>query len=230
MRWYLAERGLMREVLAVLSKELRAESRSRHGLWTAGLFSTLAAVAVAFSAQYDRLTPGAAAGLLSVTLLFAAVVSLPRTFLVEDEQGTMDLLRLMARPASAYLGKSLYTLMLMLVTGLVLGVLFTAMGGLEVPRPWLLVAGLVAECLALSAGVSLCGALVVGASNRWVLAAALAMPLLLPQTALAVGVFRSAFGFGTLEEGLQNLWGLLGFAIAMHGIGPLVVGSVWKTE
>jgi len=41
--------------------------------------------------------------LISVALLFAAIVALPRTVLVEEEQGTGDLLRLLAKPEDVFM-------------------------------------------------------------------------------------------------------------------------------
>ncbi|MFQ3676725.1 MAG: heme exporter protein CcmB [Fimbriimonadaceae bacterium] len=92
----------MREVAAVFRKEARGEFRGRSGLVTAGLFGLVAVVAVSFGTSGQRLEPTVAAGLLWVTLMFAAVIALPRALTLEEEQGTGDLLRILARPSSVY--------------------------------------------------------------------------------------------------------------------------------
>src|SRR5437763_14502801 len=103
-----------REIKAILRKEIASEIRTKSGLATVGLFSLAAVVAVAFAAFNLTIGGSLASGLLWVTLLFTAAVALPRTFVSEEEQGTGDLLRLMARPEAVFWGKALYNLLLML--------------------------------------------------------------------------------------------------------------------
>lgn len=220
----------MREIAAVFRKEWLAEVRSRHGLFTAGLFSLLSVVAMSFAGYGLRPSGSLAAGMLSVTLLFSAILALPRTFLVEDEQGTFDLLRLIGDPGPVFVGKTLYNIVQMLGTGALLGTVFLALSGVEVASTPLLVVGLGLQCVALAAAVSLCGALVIGASNRWVLAGAVAMPLLLPQVFLGVGAVRVALGEGLPAGGWQSVAGLAGFTVAALAAGPLIAAAVWREE
>jgi len=90
------------EIKAIFRKELASEVRTRSGLATVCLFSIAAVVAVAFGAFNQKLSGSLAAGLFWVTLLFTAAVALPRAFVIEEEQGTGDLLRLMARPEAVF--------------------------------------------------------------------------------------------------------------------------------
>lgn len=222
--------SLAAEARAVFGKEWRSEVRMRHGLFTAGLFSLLAVAATSFASHEQKPGGTLAAGIFCVTLLFAAVSSLPRTFLLEDEQGTFELLRLLCRPASAFVGKTAYNLLQTIATSGLLAVLYTTLTGVEVANLPLLVAGLAVECVALAAAVSICGTLVMGASNRWLLASAVALPLLLPQMALAVGALRGAFGEGFVGPAWQNVLGLAGFAVALLALGPVLAEAVWKRD
>ncbi|MBX7132177.1 MAG: heme exporter protein CcmB [Fimbriimonadaceae bacterium] len=220
----------MSEIWTVFVKEWRGEMRSRHGLFTAGLFSLLAVVAMGFASYGIKPSGGLAAGMLCVTLLFAAITALPRTFLVEDEQGTFDLLRLIAEPSIVFAGKALYNAVQMLATGVLLAVLFVNMTGIEIAHGGLFALGIAAESLALAGAVSVCGSLVIGASNRWVLAGVVALPLLLPQVFLGVGCMRVALGEGLAPGGWQSAFGLIGFAIAALAGGPLIAAAVWKHD
>ncbi len=214
----------------MLSKEWRSELRHRTGLYTTGMFSLLAVIAMAFSSFGETPGPGLAGGLLTVTLLFSAVLSVPRTFLVEEEQGTFDLLRLSSDPSVAFLGKMIFALIQTAISALVLGVLFSTMVGVHVEQPGLFSAALLAEALALSSAVSFCGALAVGAANRWVLSAALSLPLLVPLGSLSATAFRHAFGTSTTLVGWQSVAGLFGFAVATFALGPLLVSGVWRVS
>lgn len=218
------------DALAVFGKEAKTETRSRHGALTAGLFALLSVVSMSFASFGERPAPGLAAGMLTVTLLFTAVVALPRTFLVEDEQGTIDLLRLTCDPSAAFAGKLAYCLASGTLASWLVAGLFVTMTGVDVVRPLLFWSGVTLLAWGLAAGVSLCGAIVVGAANRWILAAAVAAPLLLPETFLGVGALKAGLGGGSEPVGVQAVAALAGWAVALAAGGPVLVGQVWGLE
>jgi heme exporter protein B len=221
--------GWIVEILAVLDKELRTELRARAGLMTAMLFSVSTVVAIAFATFGHRLSGSVGAGLLWVSLLFASLVALPRTFLAEEEQGTANLLRLMARPHAVFWGKAVFNLLQMLLTSAFLAVLFVLLAQVEVARPWLLVGGLAASSAALAGVVTLSGALVAQAVNRGALVGAVALPLLVPLVALGVAALRVALGEGLYSGGINALIGLVGYAVASFAIGPYLFAAIWKS-
>lgn len=218
------------ELRAVVRKEWQSERRARHGFWTASLFSVTAVTGMAFASYGLKPPAQLAAGILAVILLFTAVTAVPRTFLVEDEQGTLDLLRLLARPEIAFLGKLLAVLAQLAVQTVVLATLFIVLTGTVLIQPGLFVYGLTAYALTLSAIVSLAGALAAGSANRWLLAGAVGMPLLLPTVALAVGVFRTAFGAGFTGSGWQSATALLGFGVISLALAPWLVHGLWGRD
>jgi len=220
----------IREALAVFHKEWLSEARSRHGLFTSLLFSFLAVVAVSFASFGEKPTPITASGMLSVVLMFSAVVSLPRSFLVEDEQGTFDLIRLAADPTALFFGKWLYNAVQALLSAGVLALLFVVLTGVEVRNAPMLAVGIGVMALALAGGVSVCGALVMGASNRWLLGTAAALPVLLPQIFMGMSALSSALGQRAGSSGWMGIVGLTGWAVALCSVGPLLAAAAWKTD
>lgn len=218
------------EVLAILGKEWCTERRAKHALLTSSLFSVLSVIAMAFASAEQRPTPTLYAGMFTVVLLFAATITLPRVFLAEDEQGTMDLLRLLSRPEAAFWGKFFFALLQVAVTAAVLATLFVGLSGVEVRDPGIFVVGLAMESFTLAATISVTGVLVVGASNRWLLGAVVALPLLLPQVTLSIGVLRFAFGEGAREAATQNLGGLALFALGILSFGPILAHYMWRLD
>ncbi|MCX7801093.1 MAG: heme exporter protein CcmB [Fimbriimonadales bacterium] len=213
---------------ACLRKEWLAETRSRAGLMSAGLFSVSAVVAVWFASFGFRLPGGLAAGLLWVTLLFSAVVALPRVLLAEEENGTGDLLRQWARPQAVFWGKALFNSLQMVLTALALTVLFLVLTDLQIRHPLLLALSLAAGCSALAAGTTLCGALAAQAPNRAALSVAVSVPFLLPMVALGITAVRVSFGQGDLGGGWQGCLGLACYAVATFSGGPHLFAAVWK--
>ena len=215
------------ETLAVFRKEIVSELRGKHGLYTSLLFAVMTVSALGMAAA--RSTPSAtlAAGMFWVALLFAAIVGVSRTFIIEEEQGTGDLLRLWANPEPVFWGKTLYNLMLIAVVALVVLPLYMLFVGVSVSQWALLLAALVSGCAALATAIGLCGALVSRSKSSAALAGVISIPVLLPVVLLGVGALRIAFGeIGS--QGWTSVAGLAGLALAFAAVGPYLYAAVWK--
>lgn len=215
------------EIGAVLRKEFQSELRSKNGLLTSGLFGLISVVTIAFATFTTKKDPDVASGLYWVAMLFASVLALPRTFLIEEEQGTGDLLRLFARPHAVYWGKALYNLVLIVVVGLILSGLYVVLAQITVKLPGLFVVSVIGGCASLAGAVTLCGALVAQAANRFALASAVSTPLLLSILAFGVSTMRSALGAGFLS-GWPLAMGSVCYAVVLFAIGPWLFAAVWK--
>ncbi len=217
------------EILAMLRKEWLSEQRSRSAAMTVGLLSVATVVALAFATYGFKLQGSIGAGLLWVGLLFAAIASLPRSFLSEEETGTADLLRQWARPHAVFWGKALFNLGQMLATALLLSTLFLVLTSLVVTAWPLYLVSLLFGAAALAGAVTLCAALVARAANRAALVGAISVPLLLPLIALGVGAVRVALGDGSAEGGWAACVGLGFYGMAIGAFGPYLFAAIWKS-
>jgi len=77
-------------VAALLAKELTLEWRTRESVPAMVLFSVATYVIFHFGLDRDRVAGDLAAGVLWVTLLFAAILGVNRLFVAEYEQGGFD--------------------------------------------------------------------------------------------------------------------------------------------
>lgn len=212
----------------MLRKELACEFRSKSGLATAMYFATVTVIALAIASFGRSVSGGLAAGIIWVALLFAAVVSLPRSFVSEEEQGTADLLRMLATPVSVFWGKAIFNFMVMAVTGLLLAGVYVQMAGIAVTNWGTFALVLIGGCGALSGTVTLCSALVSQAQNRGVLAGAIALPLLIPFVFLGVAAMRFSLGEGSWSGSWPSILGIYLYAVAGYSVGPIFFESVWK--
>ncbi|MFZ4506247.1 MAG: heme exporter protein CcmB [Fimbriimonas sp.] len=211
-----------------MRKEVRTELRNSAGLLTIGLFSFSAVVAMALAAFNLRLGGPLAAGMLWTTLLFAAVVGLPRTMVLEEEQGTGDLLRLTARPEAVYYGKLGFNLILMTVTGLGIGGAFIMLTNTPVASVGLFLATLLAGSIGLAATVTLCGALVAQGANRSTVSGAIGIPLLLPLVVIGVASMRGALDPIYSDSANRAVFGLVGYALLSLVSGAPIFAATWK--
>ena len=217
--------------VAIFRKEIRSEIRQKSGLATTLLFGIFTVVTISFATFDLKISPQLGAGLLGVALLFAAIVGLPRVVLIEEEQGTGDLLRLLAKPEDVFWGKALYNLAFMVATTLVVSVLFFGFTHLGVANLPLLMLCLAGSCMAYAGTVTLCGALVTHASNRTTLAGVLAVPLLLPLSFMAVAGLRVALdveGTFSFSRGMSSGIGLALYGLASLSVGSYLFAAVWR--
>ncbi len=83
-----------RAVLTILGKDLRVELRTLQSIPAMVLFSTTIYVIFRFGLDRTVLDGGLAAGVLLVTILFAALLAINRLFVAEREQGGFEAVRL----------------------------------------------------------------------------------------------------------------------------------------
>jgi heme exporter protein B len=227
--WQTLSSSWKAEIGAVFRKEVRTELRSRTGLTTAGLFGIVTVFTLGLASMNSKLDGNIAAGLLWVAILFSGVNSLPRTFILEEEQGTGDLLRLWSRPHAVYWGKALFNVVQITAMASLLSFLYLGFAVLQLKVVWLFALTLLGGCAALAGAVTLTGAIVARAVNRSALAGAIAVPILLPIMAMGIAGMRSAFGTGFVESGQMAALGLLGYAAATLAIGPWLYAAIWKS-
>ncbi len=103
-------------VRTILGKDLRVELRTLQAVPAMVLFSTTIYVIFRFGLDRTRLDGGLAAGVLLVTILFAALLAINRLFVAEREQGGFEAVRLAPVDGTAlFLAKALALLVYLVV-------------------------------------------------------------------------------------------------------------------
>jgi len=221
------------EIRAILWKEFAGELRSRTGLATGGLFC-LVTIVTAATALFNedvnkRGLRDVCCSQIWVIVLFAAVLTLPRTFLAEEEQGTSDLLRLTARPHAVFWGKAIFNLIQTAALALLVAGLFVGLTGLEVRYPAMFLLCLLSGGAAMTGIVTACGAIASRAANRTLLAGAIALPLIIAPCQWGVAGLRSATGAGFPQDGWMAMLGLCAYAALTLLIAPWIYATIWKS-
>lgn len=217
----------MREVLAIVGKEAVSEMRGKHGIYMAFLFSIVAAFALGMATALERPPASTAAVLLMILLLFSSLSSLSRTFVLEEEQGTGDLLRMLGDPVAVFVGKMVYNFLLLIILTAVAVPALILFAGLGVSDPILLLVSLLFGCAGLAAAVSFCGALASRSRSRATLSGVISVPVLLPWVWMGLNAFRGALG-DVVVQAWASATGLLGMALVFGGIGPVLYAAVWR--
>ncbi len=168
---------------ALLRKELRVELRTLESIPAMTLFTLTTFVLFHFGLNRGSVDGDLAAGILWVTLLFAAILAINRLFVADEEQGGFDGFLLAPVDRSALLVAKAVTLLTYLV---VLELVAVPAFGLLLLGPALgpalpgLVAVLGLADLGLAAIGTLVSAIAVRSRTRDLLGPLLALPLLVP--------------------------------------------------
>lgn len=192
----------MRAALAVLRKDLLVELRTLETVPAMALFSVTVFVIFHFGLNRDTLSGQLAAGVLTVTILFAGMLAINRLFVAEREQGGFDAFLLAPVDRTAMLVAKASTLFVFLVVLEVVAVpafaLLLAPPGLGGALPGLVLI-LALSNLALAVIGTLVSAIAVQTRARDLIGPIIGLPLLIPAliaTARGIGPLLHAHASG----------------------------------
>jgi heme exporter protein B len=185
--------------VAIWIRDLRSEFRTRYAVNAIIMFAVTTLVAVSFSIGSFRIAeaerPFLYAALLWIILVFSALSGLSRSFVKEQEAGTIDTLKLSARPQAVFLGKLFFNLTLLTALEVIIVPVFVLLMGYSIAHPFPFVGNVVIAGLGLGAGTTIVAAMIAQASTRGALFSALSFPLLLPLMITAIkGCERASMG------------------------------------
>jgi heme exporter protein B len=204
-------------VRAVLGKDLRVELRTLQSVPAMLLFATTIFVLFRFGLDRTRLDGGLAAGVLLVTILFAALLAINRIFVAEREQGGFEAIRLAPADGTAlFFAKAAALLVYLIVLELfalpVFWLFFLADASGLVPMLPIL--------LLLDAALAVTGALIAPmATNsraRDLIGPLILLPLIVPAMIAAAGAGRHLLAAGGPSYEQYGTW------LAVLGLYDLV--------
>lgn len=180
--------GILSTARTILVKDLRVELRTLQSIPGMVLFATTIYVVFRFALDRTALEGGLAAGVLLVTILFAALLAINRIFIAELEQGGFEAIRLAPVDATAlYLAKVAALLIYLVALELVavpIFALFFLDGAAGLPP---LIPVLLLLDLALAVTGALISSMATNSRARDLLAPLILLPLLVPPLIAAAG-------------------------------------------
>lgn len=215
----------LRQVRAIVRKDLVLELRSRERLVAMGAFAVLAATLFAFSIDSTRVAPGdVAAGLVWMTIVFGGLLGVGRTFQLEAEDGTMTGVLTSPMPKDAvYFGKTVANFGLVFVVALLVLGVFMLFFSVELgPSPVMVVAVLGVGSLGFVALGTLFAAVSTGTSMGETLLPILVFPLLLPLVVYGAGATARLMAGRPLSEVEGNVRMLAAFAVVALAAGAML--------
>jgi len=219
MRAYLGQIG------AIAWKDALLELRTRERIAAMGAFAVLAGVLFNYSIDTSVVRPqDIASGLVWMTIVFAGLLGVGRTFHLEEQDGALQGVLLSPAPKDAiFLGKAIANFVLLLLVSLVVLGVFTLFFDLDLgSAPAGVVLALALGSLGFVSLGTLFSAVTAGTRMGETLLPILVFPLLVPMVIYGVGATSRLLADRPLAEVSGNLRMLGAFALSALAAGAVL--------
>lgn len=218
---------------AVLRKDLKLELRNKSIFGTLIIFVLSTLLLVLFAMGQNDLGPKAHAGLLWIIILFTASLGLGRTFLSEQERGTVIFLKLHTQALMVYLGKLLFSFLTILCANSVSSIVFLILVGVEVIQTGLFILTIFLGTLGLAGATTLLAAIISKTARGGSLLPVLLFPLLVPLLLTAVEATTLCFLEQPLigdpwNAAIEPLVTMISFSGVVIAASILLFDYVWE--
>lgn len=170
----------------IFRKDLLCEFRTRYAVGSLMMFALITLSSVSMTLAGTTLSPTIAATLLWVILFFCAMAGLSRTFVQEQETGTLFILRLYANGQAVLAGKLLYNILLLQLMTLLILPLFIVFLNIEIELWGQLLFVLLLGTTGIAAVAIMTALMVASTGAKGSLFTVITFPVLLPQFLTAI--------------------------------------------
>jgi len=211
---------------AILRKEVLSLHRTRHWIAAEVYFIVGAVLLVLFALPPVGLDADVRAGLVWVVLYFAAMMTVARTYAMEQDRGTLLYLMHTAPSDAVYWGKLVSSVCWVIAVGIVQWLLMGMVGLVQ----WgvAVAVAVVAGCAAIGGVTSLLAAIVATTQLRSWVFVTLAFPVVLPIFFLAIESTATALAGGNLGTIAPELGLMLLYTTIISIVAWWLFPSVWN--
>ena len=219
---------MIRQAIAVCSKDMRSEIRTRYALNALVMFIIVVISVIKFSLGEGKLNNDILAGLLWIIIFFSNSSGLARVFVSEEERETSLFLKLVAKSSSVLLGKFIFNVSLSSIINTINVMLFIIVTEFSINSSGLFALTIVFGNLGMSAVMTIIAALISKANTKGTLYPVLSFPLLLPLLVAVVdATVLSAEGAG-FEQVSGDFQIIISYTIVVVTASFLVFDLVWN--
>lgn len=218
-------------ILSLLNKDIKSELRQRYALNSLLMFVIISVTVFAFSVALEKISPQVTSGLLWVVMFFSGIISQSRSFVSEQERGTIFLLRLTLSSSEVYVNKLLSNVFLAVITNFVTSVLFIFFLPNVVIKSQL---EFVIICIVLSVGfataMTITAALISRSQAKGALYPVLVFPIILPQMLLGIDLIRRAISGIVFVELIEDIALVSVYIVALGILSWVLFDFIWKED
>lgn len=218
-----------RAAMNVFLKDFRSELRTRYALNALLMFVVTTLSIILFSITSENVSPDILSGVLWMMIFFSSMSGLSRTFISEEERGTVMTLQLLAKPLPVFFGKLLLNIVLLSMLNFVTVVLYLIFLTNFVIKSYdVFILTIALGTLGLAATATIIAALISKANNKGTLYPVLSFPILLPLLLTVINATRLAVDGATLKESFGEFQVLISYVVVITTASYLLFEFIWR--
>ncbi len=219
----------IRATLGVFIKDMRSELRTRYALNALIMFVVITLSMILFSFGNETVPQFVLSGILWIIIFFAAMSGLSRTFVSEEERGTVLTLHLLTRSSSVFFGKLLLNILLSFAINTLTVLLYLLLISNFIVQTWsIFFLILLLGSLGLASGATIVAAIVAKANTKGTLYPVLAFPILLPLLIAVISGTQMAVDGESLASAGGLLQFLISYTVVFTTLPYLLFDYIWK--
>ncbi len=216
-------------VIAVLSKDLRSEFRTRYAFNALLMFVITTISMVMFAIGREDPSLNVLAGMFWVVIFFGAMSGMSRTFVAEEERGTSMALQLLCPPSAILFGKLLFNVVLSLCLNSLTVCLYSVfIDGFEFTSKVMFIGVFFLGSIGLASASTILAAIVAKSTVKGTLYPVLAFPIVLPMLISLINATQLAGEGAFFEEALADFQVVVSYIVVMITVSFMVFRHVWK--
>ncbi len=213
----------------VFLKDFRSELRTRYALNALLMFVITTLSVILFAIGNESVSPEVLSGVLWIIIFFSAMSGLSRTFVSEEERGTVLTLQLMARPLTIYAGKLLFNLILLLALNIFTVTLYLLfIGNFSIGNYSIFLPTMLLGTIGLASASTIIAAIIAKANTRGTLYPVLSFPILLPLLLTVINATKLAADGAPFAEAGGEFRILISYSVVVTAVSYVLFEFVWK--
>ena len=218
----------IQSTITVFKKDLKIELRTKHAINMVLAFVVASLLLVMFTLKVQDLNPTPKSGLIWIIILFSALSSLGRSFIVETDKNTYNVLRIYANGSSVFAGKMIYNMVFTFAINLLTFALYIFLANIIIVSWWAFIMILFLGTAGLSSVSTMIAAIVSQADRKGAIFSVLTIPLFIPFVLLLTNLTKAAFVNGMTTGVTNDLMALIGFIGVTITAGIVLFEYIWE--
>jgi heme exporter protein B len=215
--------------LTIFTKDLRSELRTRYALNALLMFVITTISIILFAIGNEAPSVEILAGMLWIVIFFSAMSGMSRSFVSEEERGTVMTLHLIATPASVYFGKLVFNLILLLSMNIITVVLYLlVIPNFIVQSYSIFIVTLILGTLGLASAATIIAAIIAKSNTKGTLYPVLSFPILLPLLLTVISATKMAIEGMVFSAASGEFRILISYTVVITAVSYLLFDYVWK--
>jgi heme exporter protein B len=218
-----------RAVVAVFKKEFRSEIRTRYALNALFMFVITTLAIILFAIGNENASPEILSGILWIIIFFSTMSGLSRTFISEEERGTAATLQLLTTPATIFVGKLLFNIVLLFGLNLLTVILYLILiTNFTIKSTDVFLLTMFFGTIGLASTSTILASIIAKANTKGTLYPVLSFPILLPLLLAVINATKLAVEGVGITEAIGEFQVLISYSVVILTASYLLFEYIWK--